>query len=165
MLMTRSEYAKHRGVSRQAAGRAIREGRITLDENGRIDKDTADREWEANTFKNNKNNEIPSESCENKEPVLSQIPPLCESQAIKAAYDARKEKINYELLKGELVKVKEVEKQLFSKARSVRDRLLLLPHKLAPLGAIETDTRKLELLWQEEIENALQELVRGDLNT
>lgn len=47
-LLTQAEYARHRGVSRNAVARAIKEGRIVLID-GRIDPAIADAQWQANT--------------------------------------------------------------------------------------------------------------------
>ncbi len=52
-MITAAEYARLRGVSRNAVSKAIKAGRIsvTTAANGRmlIDADQADREWAANT--------------------------------------------------------------------------------------------------------------------
>lgn len=44
-FMTQSEYARHRGISRQRVSVAIRQGKISLSENGRIDVRKADSDW------------------------------------------------------------------------------------------------------------------------
>lgn len=46
--LTRSEYARHRGVTRQAVAKALREGRIVA-EQGLINRDAADEMWAANS--------------------------------------------------------------------------------------------------------------------
>ena len=43
--MTVTEYARHRGVSRQAVYKALAARRIQRDRDGRIDAQTADRRW------------------------------------------------------------------------------------------------------------------------
>ena len=47
--MTVSEYARHRGVSRQAVHKALAAGRITRDGAGWIEVQAADRQWEEST--------------------------------------------------------------------------------------------------------------------
>lgn len=49
MLMGIREYAKYRGCSHPAVSKAIKSGRIKVDENGKIDPVQADRDWAANT--------------------------------------------------------------------------------------------------------------------
>ena len=48
MLLSRREYAKHRGVDDKAVRNAIATGRITTI-NGMINPDIADKEWDENT--------------------------------------------------------------------------------------------------------------------
>lgn len=47
--MNVSEYAKHRGCSRQAVYKALETGRITRERDGSIDVAKADAAWLANT--------------------------------------------------------------------------------------------------------------------
>ena len=49
MGMSRRQYAAHRGVSHTAVGKAITAGRISLEADGTIDPEKADREWQAQT--------------------------------------------------------------------------------------------------------------------
>ncbi len=47
-LISKSAYARHRGVDEKAVRKAVAEGRISLI-NGKIDPDVADIQWAANT--------------------------------------------------------------------------------------------------------------------
>ena len=47
--MNISQYAEHRGCSRQAVYKAMDEGRITREPDGSIDPVRADRQWADNT--------------------------------------------------------------------------------------------------------------------
>lgn len=47
-LMTQAQYARHRGCSKVAVGKAVKAGRISL-VNGLIDATVADIQWKANT--------------------------------------------------------------------------------------------------------------------
>ena len=49
MGVTRRAYARLRGVNESSVRRAIQSGRITLEQDGTIDPDKADREWAAHT--------------------------------------------------------------------------------------------------------------------
>ena len=49
MLMGYREYARHRGVSLGAVQKALRAGRISANEEKKIDSAVADREWDVNT--------------------------------------------------------------------------------------------------------------------
>src|SRR5689334_9685469 len=48
-LMSQSAYARHRGIKRQSVHQAVKEGRIHLTDDGKVDSETADREWAAST--------------------------------------------------------------------------------------------------------------------
>ena len=47
--MTVNEYARYRGVSRQAVYKALAVGRITREDDGLVDVQAADRQWEEST--------------------------------------------------------------------------------------------------------------------
>jgi hypothetical protein len=49
VLMTLTEYARHRGCDKKAVQFAIERGRIKRNEDGSINSDRADVDWEANT--------------------------------------------------------------------------------------------------------------------
>lgn len=49
MLLTKTQYAAHRGCQHSAVEYALRMGRIHAEPDGRIDPEKADREWDANT--------------------------------------------------------------------------------------------------------------------
>ena len=48
-LLSIRKYAEHRNISHTAVQKAIKQGRIHLTPDGRIDVDQADRDWERNT--------------------------------------------------------------------------------------------------------------------
>ena len=48
-LVSLRQYAKHRGVSHTAVEKAVKQGRIHLTPDGRLDVEAADREWSRNT--------------------------------------------------------------------------------------------------------------------
>src|SRR4051812_46761212 len=51
MEMGHRAYARHRGVTLGAVQKALRDKRIFLNANGKLDPEAADRDWEANTDK------------------------------------------------------------------------------------------------------------------
>ncbi len=44
LLMTQADYARHRGVSRQAISKLVKSGKIAIDDAGKIDAVAADLE-------------------------------------------------------------------------------------------------------------------------
>ncbi len=51
MRLSKSAYARHRGVTEGAVRYAIKAGRISVEVDGKIDPKKADAEWEQNTHK------------------------------------------------------------------------------------------------------------------
>src|SRR4029077_10697890 len=47
--LTRAAYARHRGGSKEAVSKAIRQGRIPVGSDGRVDRAVADLAWDRNT--------------------------------------------------------------------------------------------------------------------
>jgi hypothetical protein len=138
--MSQRQYAKHRGVSRAAVQRAIREGRIETIPDGRIDADVADRQWEDRTL----------------DPVAG-AGEFVRARAIRAHYEARLAKIEYEERVGRLVPVEEVRDAAFAKYRQKRDAMLNIPDRLAAAVAAEADAAAIRNMLVNEIVAAIGE--------
>ena len=146
-------YAQHRGVSHEAVRKAIAAGRIQQEVDGSIDPDKADAAWASNTQVRND-----TEGGE----VRAGVPSLQSSRAIREAYAARLAKLDYEERTGKLVNKAEVDVKTFNLARQLRDRLQLIPRKLAPLlvAAVvkQPDVREVEAMLDAELREALTAL-------
>lgn len=77
------------------------------------------------------------------------------ARAEKEYWLGQKAKIEYKRLKGEYISVQEVERQAFDTARAVRDAMLAIPPRIAPILASETDQFKIQRVLLEEINQAL----------
>ena len=90
------------------------------------------------------------------------MPSLQSSRAIREAYAARLAKLDYEERTGKLVNKAEVDVKTFNLARQLRDRLQLIPRKLAPLlvAAVvkQPDVREVEDMLDAELREALTAL-------
>lgn len=152
MNLNQKEYARHRrakglgGVTRQSVENALGDGRIHLEEDGKIDPVRADREWEENT-----------------DPVKRSAASgqLANARAAKATMEARIAQLNYEERQGELVKVAKIERKWFELTRRTRDRLMTVGARLAGEVAAETDARVVESRIDEEIRDALSALTEN----
>ncbi|MBO4480889.1 MAG: elements of external origin [Alphaproteobacteria bacterium] len=146
-------YAKHRGVSDAAVRRAIDDKRITLLPDGQIDPEIADKEWDENTDKRFQ-----------PKPAASPVPEpstgisLQKSRANKELFEALLKKLEYEEKSGKLVDRAKVEMEAFAAARVARDRLLLIPDRVAPIIIGETDMFEIKRVLREEIIRSLQNL-------
>lgn len=123
-LVSRSEYARRRGVSEAAVRRAIAAGRISLI-GGKIDPAVADHQWEANTRARTPN----VTSTGSAAPGAQVAPPRATGGGYSDAR-ARREHAEAELAEMEaatmrraLVLRDDVDRGIFEAGREFRDRL------------------------------------------
>ncbi|MDP2735777.1 MAG: hypothetical protein Q8P12_06235 [bacterium] len=176
-LLTMNAYAKRRGVSHTAVAKAVRTGRISRTAEGLIDPEVADREWEENTnpakaFSSVVNNSghrrstdsppMPFAGSEEATSPANGLPPIAQSRAIREAYEARIRKLDYEVRKGKLVNADEVRVAAFNVARITRDRLMVMPDRLASLVVGLNDAHKIHKLLNAEIHLVCEELSKPD---
>ena len=93
MLLSRREYAAHRGVTVAAVQKAVEMGRITLTD-GKIDPEKADKEWVENTN--------PAYNTPRADDNFST--PYQKSRMMKTTYDAMLKKLEYEEKAGKVVR-------------------------------------------------------------
>jgi hypothetical protein len=148
-LVSQRQYAKHRGVSHVAVQKAVREGRIRADAQGKVDPEQADRDWAQNTSPAKGGNVV-------------ELGPTggayAQSRAVRELYLAKLAKIEFEERTAKLVSRDEVTVTAFTKARTVRDSLLNIPDRVAALIAAETDPSTVHQILSDEIRKALIEL-------
>ena len=166
-------YARHRGVSPEAVSKAVRTGRITVDADGKIDPEKADQQWLENTDPAKTLNSSSGNSKHRSSPKIagadteaaatspaSGLPPFAQSRAVKAAYEARLRKLEYEVKIGKLVSADEVRVDTFNIARITRDRLMNIPDRISPILAAMSDSLEIHKLISAEIRLACEELTR-----
>jgi hypothetical protein len=175
-------YAKHRGVSHTAVRKAADTGRITVASDGTIDPAVADQEWAASTDLSKPRNSVTGVPMKRKAPGAPSDPfgspgledgvasspadggatrlasSYAASRAAREAYSARLTKLEFEQRSGKLVDADEVRAQIFALGRRLRDTLLCLPDRLAPVLAGETDAAVIHRLLTEELERGLAAL-------
>ena len=185
MLVRKGEFAKAKGVTPAAVTHAIRSGRLNgalVTENGKqlIDLERGLALWDERTLRNN-NAKVGTQAgaaaaqaaAPAPAPTPAQlrayiealpedaIPDLNESRARREHYQAEQAKLAALQGRGELVPVAEVKAQAFALARSVRDGLMGIPDRLAPMLAATQDARQVHHLLSEEISVALRVLADG----
>ena len=161
-------YAEHRkqkglsGCSPWSVKKALRDGRITRNEHGKIEPGIADREWEQNTNPAHRHDpkllSVIDGGQTQPAPELTPpgIPSYSQSRAVKEAYQARIARLQYEEMTGQVVRASAVKAEAFRRARMVRDQILSVPDRLAPVLAAEGDAREVHLLLEEELRKALE---------
>lgn len=83
---------------------------------------------------------------------------LSSSRAALAAYEARLRRLDYEERIGKLIEVDVVKVELFRSNRMVRDALLAVPNRVAPLLAGEQDEDRIRALLGRELATVLKAL-------
>ena len=168
------EYARHRGQAPSAVARALKAGRIVKEADGTIDPVKADAAWEKNTNPAQQRNK-PQISPDPKEPLTPVVQPTRhdseniptpkggvpgyqESRAKKEFCQAHMAFLDLEERKKKLLRAEDVENDAFLCARRTRDRLMGVGSRLADMVAAETDHNKCEILINQEIRIALEEL-------
>lgn len=155
-----TEYARHRGTTLTEVQEAILNGRISYTLQGTrkiINPKKADVEW-ANTLDPSKSKTFMDENTYT--PVNTRAPPFQESRAIREAYAARIAKLDYEQKKGDLINKDLVKRQSIATASIIKNNLRQMPIKVAAALAAETDSHKIEMILNKEVDEALEELSR-----
>jgi hypothetical protein len=121
-LVSQRAYARHRGVSLAAVQKAIKLGRIRTTADGKIDVEQADRDWERNT---NYGGPVAAGD------AIVSGPSYAQSRAVREVYTARLAKLEYEERIGKLVPADQVTIAGFTKGRTVRDHMMIIPDRVA----------------------------------
>jgi len=175
-------YARHRGVSHTAVRKALASGRITASDDGTIDAALADEEWATSTNLSKPRNSVigvlkaPRRELVSPRPVggpvdeaPSSLPAgsggagrlassYADSRAARESYLARLAKLEFEERSGKLVDADDVRAQVFALGRRMRDAMVTLPDRLAPVLVGQSDQAVIHKLLTEEILSVLSEL-------
>ena len=163
-LVSHREYARLRGLSHQGVSKAVRTGRIPTVA-GKIDPVAADAARAQNTRPRVDSTEPDlSKSPATKTPDPNESHDLAATErpkatytaarALKEVYLAKQAKLDYEKSESKLVPVQEVRAQAFEAARRIREQLLVLPSRLAPVLFAAKDAGKVHRV----LEEALREV-------
>lgn len=172
-LMTQAEYAKHRGCSGVSVHKAVKAGRISLI-NGKIDPVVADLQWQANTRARISNAPTTSQ--------ISQAQRLTsgseartsvaagtsapddtnddywKNRARREAAEASIAEMKQAEMAGNLVRIDAMKSAWASKVSAVRDALLQIPARVAPVLAAESDMDRIVEVLEDDLRKALQQL-------
>ena len=161
MKLSISAYARHRGVSHVAVHKAIKTGRIEREPDGTIDVAKADDAWQKNTNpaqkRKTEKDVSPAPERPVDPPIVNSGPSFAQSRAIREAYNARLAKLSYEEKSGNLVKTDMVKVAWFNTLRVLRDRVLNMPDRMAPLLSAESDQKAIRDLLDKELRQILSD--------
>ncbi len=174
-------YARHRGVSHTAVRKALASGRIALGAHGKIDAALADKQWAAATDLSKPRNSVNGVPRKRRaidavsDPIGSTgwdsaagsaseaatprlVSSYAASRAAREAYLARLAKLEFEQKSAKLVDADEVRAQIFALGRRIRDTLLGIPDRLAPVLAGQADPAEIHRTLSAELVASLAEL-------
>lgn len=190
-LLTQAEYAKRRGCSEAAVNEArkqrIKAAEVVRDGRVFIDAEKADELWAKNSRRRRqlvapsepRPKRAPAQKAEASPPPArppsdselkafimglpeDQIPDdVNEIIRRKEHYNAERQRVQALKDRGEVVPIDQVKNEAFALARAVRDGMLSIPDRLAPVLAATMDARRVHQLLDEEIRVALRGLKVG----
>lgn len=148
-LMGINEYARHRECRPYSVQWAIKQGRIHLDANGKINSEEADRLWQLRTnhSMNARGKDSPHKT---RNGALADLagaaaegttggPNFSQARAVKEHYHARLAQLEYQEKSGKLVPADQVKVEIFNRFRGLRDSLLAIPANVSERLANTTD--------------------------
>lgn len=167
--MTQSEYAAHRGISKQAISKHKAEGRLVLDGDGRVQVMATDALL-AQVLHPTKGGKGGSRavSDEQADPPAGKPLPAGDTTIDQISYTdaARAEK----LLRGRLLSIEiaercaqlvdreTVDRQAFARARQALDALMAISDRLAPQLAAESDPHRVHVMLDTELRRVAQQI-------
>lgn len=184
-LMPLTKYAESRNITHSAVQKAIASGRIADAVKGKkgrsvlIDPVLADKLWQENTLNMHKDNVVDKISKASKENVSSldsqsddqnvsdnlsktDQKKIAEnyqkSRALREIYQAKMAQLEFEEKSKVLVRVEDVKMHAFNTARVVRDSILAIPDRIAPILANCQDEFECHRIVKEELQRCLEEL-------
>ena len=165
MLITMSELAKLKNVSRMAVSKKVKSGKLDsaiVNHNGRklVNKEEAFRLWDLQappskdtTVRKKLKQEIDSKKVE-------EIPAYGESKAKREYFLAELAKLDVEEKKQQLVSVEDIKKSSFATGRSIREALTNLADRLSHQLAGEDDATVIHNIISTEHREALENLAK-----
>ncbi len=157
MRVTKAQYARHRGCKPQYVSRLVREGRIKVGRDGKIDQARADAELGRKARK-------PKAAPAPKPHAPSSTGSLTAARARKADADAKIAELEYQERSRNLIRREEVLALHARVYANVRTRFRRLPRSLAPALAVLTAPAEIEALVLEAVDQALADLAAAPLD-
>ena len=164
--VTVPQWAAQLGISKQAAYKRVKSGKVKLNHRGLIDTESAEALWAANKDTWQEQRGAPKRSTtaspqsggSGRAFTLEGRSSLSEAQRAREWLRVKKEKLTVELLEGRVVEITEVEAEWSALVSAARTRLLLLPDKVAPRLALVSDVLECRAIVEREIREALTAL-------
>lgn len=153
---TRSEYAAHANVTKPYVTKLGKQGRLVLVmEDGRevVDFDATDAKVRAATDLGRAGNGANSGGSSAASGAVGDL--FRKAQTQERAYMARLLELRYKRESGELVAISDIRAAYARRISTLRDAMMQIPSRLAPVLAAETDEVLVHDLLQDELQSVL----------
>jgi hypothetical protein len=162
--LTQAAYARHRGVTRQAVSKAIRDGLISTRRDGLIDAAVADRVWRDHTTPPTPATPAKARAGKGRARQTAQerttSRKFYEARGQREYWQAQIAELEARRRAGQVVSIERVRSAGMATARMVRDALLGIPARLRDVLAATTDPADVDRILTAELEQACQQLNR-----
>jgi len=163
-LMTKSEYAKHRGVSKPYITKLAKNGVLVL-RGGKVDVRASDTVLDDKPVEDV---DPPAQFSPAGPPPRAVAEPLGQAGAsfgqartIEMVFRAKLRRLEFETKQGRLIEAEAVRKTVADAVRSLRDGILGLPDRLATVLAAESDSKKVHVTLKTELSRELEALANA----
>ena len=172
-LVTKAEYARHRGIRKPSVTKLIAQDKILVTPEGLIDLELSDllldnfsqaRKRPNTPPEVSKSVDISDSATDARSDLINRLTSTgtyAEKRALLTGYKAELARLELERAKNKLVDADIVEKSAFDCARRVRDTILSLPNRLSSIIAAESSEHKVREYLTTELTKALEELSYG----
>lgn len=149
-----SSYARHREIDLSTLKTWIREGKLE----GSIKKGSNNRNLIHKELADNLMDGPPENTGESSTQQSSPKMSLTKARTAKVALEAKTAQIKYEALSGTLVDKNQVQKEAKELGLTLKESLLNIPDRLAPILASETNIDDINFILTEAIDEALRNI-------
>jgi hypothetical protein len=164
-LMTKAEYARHRGVSKPYITKLAKNGVLVL-RGGKVDVHASDTVLDDKPVDDV--NTSPAQSSPAGPPPRPATESLGQAGAsfgqartIEMVFRAKLRRLEFETKQGRLIEAEAVRKTIAEAVRSLRDGILGLPDRLATVLAAESDSKKVHVTLKNELSRELEALANA----
>ena len=170
VVMTQTQYAKHRGVTQGRISQLSKEGRLVLTSTGLVVVEDSDRALAASINPSqqrkkkpkpepSKSDNVPTQTKQDLIKLFSTPGSLTESESRikKNEADTKLKEIAIEKMKGNLYDAAKADSHVFSRFRSARDAMLSIPARISAELAAMSDPFEIQRKLTKEIEQAMIE--------
>ena len=159
-LMTKSEYAKHRSVSKPCITKLAKNGVLVL-RGDKVDVRASDTVLDDKPVDDVDPPPAQASPRPVAEPLGQAGASFGQARTIEMVFRAKLRRLEFETKQGRLIEAEAVRKTVADAVRSLRDGILGLPDRLATVLAAESDSKKVHVTLKTELSRELEALANA----